>query len=304
MTIIHQGLTPHTKFNPAEVRAHINAFRETGIELGITQNMLNNSKNAARPVLIVCPGPSARKKMPDGRTKLQHLVEEKKTTHNIVLANGAVSFLKDETISADDINGIVISSPGAGPNKILDSVDQVGEAPIYIATLSKPEVFSFFENANLVPWNAYIGDNDSYGDDDIAIGTGWGAAVAIASLMSALGHRKFEAVGWDGYEDKALPLADGSDMSHHYTHGSTFVEIDGTHYELLKEFGGDVPEIIDLTTAHPDAITELYLHGDGPTAKMLNQNDGPRTDFSNIKVFKPADYDGGMHNNSTFGHNK
>ncbi len=288
MKLVYEGLTPKTAFNPETVLSNIATFNASGLARGITYDMLHDfPSNGHRGVLVICPGPSSREKMEDDRPRVQHLVEKHKGTSRIILAGGAVGMLYDGTLDVGDVNGVVFNNPDSKYELGLGPLEGLDRLPFYVATQCRPETFQALQYAGafIVPWDAHVGLPDDTAEEDFRIGTGYGAAVGSIGLMSALGHRIFQAVGWDGYEDKQKRLAAGQQPEYG---DSMVVEIDGQRYELLKEFGGDVPEFVSLVRNHPIAVTNIYLFGTGPTAAMINDNGGPRIYFDDIHLYNPA----------------
>lgn len=281
-----EKLQSQKPFDPSLVLSHVQAFKNLEISVLDSDQLLKDSeKNEHQKVLIVCPGPSSKDKLENGKTRLETLVEQ--DDYKIVLVGSAVRFLYDGTLRADQVDGVVFSNPESAFEGLFQGEDQIKNFPFFVATHCKPEVFFALQDHNAViqPYNVHVaGVTEDLFKDELVIGSGWGAAVSAISLMAAMGHRDFEAVGWDGMPEYAVDLSDMPDYQADLEKRSTVVQIGDKTYSLYEDFGGDVPEIISFVEQYPQKIKSLFLHGNGPSAALLNADAGPRRLFENMRV--------------------
>ena len=273
-----------TTFNEEKVRNHLRAFRQACHIQPMSKNDFNIVTNAEKTVLVVCPGPSHKEDVGNGKTRLEVILEENRD-YKLILAGAGSGLLKNGTLSSDQVQGIVFNNPESDYELSLPSEEQLKDIPVYVATHCLPSVFNALQErqANIKPWNAYLTHMPDQFDNEILVGTGYGAAVASIGLLSAFGHRNFEVIGWDGSpfytpDDDTLEAAKAREEQ------SQSVVVGGQEFIVHGPFANDVFEFANFVESYPKAITSIYVHGDlSYNGKLLNDGENPRTDFSKFQ---------------------
>jgi hypothetical protein len=295
MPIRNQGLKPLTEINACVVRDNQRSFiGRTDIDTVDLGGVKKRIKSDSR-VFLVNPGPSSRTS--DG-LDLQKQMDRINQIN--VLCGSAVSFIDSGLVDKNYVDAVVFSNPESAYETCFSEGTDLNGVDVFVAQQCKPEVFDQLKKtgAFIIPFDAYIegisheatytqhtSESHAYASRDLtdcmrdqhmgfgfepapiaptAIAIGYGAAVSAVSLFSHLGFRDFEAIGWDGTKE--------------YTAGLE-------HFNIADDepnpFDNDVKEFGLLITSNPGAVKSIYLHGDGPTAKLLNaEGNKPRTDFS------------------------
>lgn len=287
MTIIYSGLQPIDRscFDADLIRKNIEAFNKGSFPAPMDASHFNSRATAGTSVLVVCPGPSYREELPSGQTRLENLLENKGDA-DVILGGSAAGLMASGKIAPEHVDGIVFSNPESEYMNGLPDSSQLQNIPIYVATHCLPEVFEALKerDANIMPWNAYLDHMPGqFNTEEYAVGVGYGAAVSTISLMSAIGHKHFDVVGWDGspFYD---PEHDTSEWAQDREEKSYPVTVDGKDFVVHGLFADDVPEFVSLVQKHKDAVRSLLVHGDESyNAALLNDNGGMRFDFSRFE---------------------
>ena len=272
MPIIHKGLRPVAELNPETISNNSASFK---IRTDIEKTPISEIKKACKTnqrVLLINPGPSSRNDSVDLRKQMD------RTSQLNVLCGSAVSFIASGLVERSYVDAIVLSNPESAYETCFDEDTDLTDIRVFVAQQCKAEIFDKLlkTGATIIPFDAYIEGITPERDerngifDQIAIG--YGAAVSAISLFGYFGYREFQAIGWDGTKE--------------YAAGLEHLSIPDSD---PNPFDNDVTEFGLLVNTNPQIIKSIFLHGDGPTAKLLNaEGNKPRTEFGAFQKIASA----------------
>jgi hypothetical protein len=296
----------------------LNGDRETRVVIGRDVNL---GFNADRPVLIVAPGPSAREGLSERVQAHKDAggVVVLAGGASMFLNKGVDG--SDAILTPDQVDAVVYSNPDSDHAGLIKEGTDLTGVSVYMATHCRsyetlkdseghvlddeagnhldntdaPDVYQRIERAGgvLCPFHAhtegvhepeFTPEGAIHPQAPVVLGYGHGAVVGGMSVMSALGHRDFETIGWDGYPEYAVSLDDTPDYKKKVGEEHVILDIGGKKTAVFGPFAGDPTEFVQFVTHYPEAIRSLHVLGGGAVAQILTPDDRPRSDFSNVKI--------------------
>lgn len=295
MPILNHGLRPLTPLK-SDIQENLTSYaRRYDIDKDAFDSAQKLFEDDIKRVLLINPGPSSKE---NGGINLSKAMD--RTNQINVLCGSSISFIANGSVNKDDVDAIVFSNPDSSYEICFDEDTDLSGVAVFISKQCSEKLFDTLvkTGANIVPFDAYIegisheetyrqktNEQHAFASRDMtdvlrdqtigyplppapkaptSIAVGYGAAVSAVSIFSVFGHHDFEAIGWDGTREYAQGLE---------------------HFDFPEDeanpFDNDVEEFGLLVTSNPNAVNSVYLHGNGPTAKLLNADGNkPRTDFT------------------------
>jgi len=274
-------------FKEQTVISQLDSFRVNDYPAPLNFKEICNKENANIPVLIVCPGPSHLEIMSNGQTRLESLLARNNDQY-VILAGAASLLLQNGTIKPNQVDAIIYNNPIGKYLPQLPTAEQLNGIKVFTATHCLPDLFTALEqsNANIIPWHAHMAHIPNlFNDSEDSIGTGFSTTLAAMSLLSAIGHRHFETIGWDGTPFYTQEQDEAPEAVARRREKSTKIALNEKEFLVRNLFANDTIEFIQFIKNYTDAIEKIHVHGETSyNGKILNDQGNPRTDFSTLNI--------------------